>query len=484
MPETDWRTRAGTTFRCEKQPATGTRGMVVTNHPLASAAGAEMLAAGGNAIDAAIAAFFTLTVVEPMMVGILGGGMAHIRLADGRHMVIDNQSMAPLATGPTTYTPDPNAAPGTMDAIGRKNAVGPTSVASPGNLKGWCEALARFGTFPLADVMEPAIRHASRGFRVTPYLHECVTDSAADMTRDAEIAKLYLPDGAPIAAGTRLVTGDYAETLRSIAREGPDLLYTGALGALYADHMANSGGYITRDDLTRYRTVERDTLRGTYRGFDIVGPPPPSSGPLHIIQMLNILEGYDIGALGFGSADTLHLLAEVLKIAFADRAAATADPAPTRWRASLPGMTRRGRRQVSRRCTGAPVAARTCSTVTPGASSTSSRPSPATSSTARSVMIRWTHAAAGVAAACTRSTILCEPSLATCSISTITRLAPWTRSIAPPMPLTILPGIIQLAMSPPAETCIAPRIAASMWPPRIIPKRRRRVEERRRRAAA
>ena len=327
MPETDWRTRAGTTFRCEKQPATGTRGMVVTNHPLASAAGAEMLAAGGNAIDAAIAAFFALTVVEPMMVGILGGGMAHIRLADGRHVVIDNQSMAPLATGPTTYTPDPDAAPGTMDAIGRKNAVGPTAVASPGNLKGWCEALARFGTFSLADVMEPAIRHASRGFRVTPYLHECVADSAADMARDAEIAKLYLPGGAPIAAGTRLVTGDYAETLRSIAREGPDLLYTGALGTLYADHMAKSGGYITRDDLTRYRTIEREALRGTYRGFDIVGPPPPSSGPLHIIQMLNILEGYDIGALGFGSADTLHLLAEVLKIAFADRAAATADPA-------------------------------------------------------------------------------------------------------------------------------------------------------------
>ena len=297
MPETDWRTRAGTTFRCEKQPATGTRGMVVTNHPLASAAGAEMLAAGGNAIDAAIAAFFALTVVEPMMVGILGGGIAHIRLADGRHVVIDNQSMAPLATGPTTYTPDPDAAPGTMDTIGRKNAVGPTAVASPGNLKGWCETLARFGTFSLADVMEPAIRHASRGFRVTPYLHECVSDSAADMARDAEIAKLYLPGGTPISAGTRLVTGDYAETLRSIARDGPDLLYTGALGTLYADHMAKSGGYITRDDLTRYRTIDRDALRGTYRGFDIVGPPPPSSGPLHIIQMLNILEGYDIGAL-------------------------------------------------------------------------------------------------------------------------------------------------------------------------------------------
>jgi gamma-glutamyltranspeptidase len=231
-----------------------------------------MLAAGGNAIDAAIAACFALTVVEPMMVGILGGGIAHIRLADGRHVVIDNQSMAPLATGPTTYTPDPNAAPGTMDTIGRKNAVGPTAVASPGNLKGWCEALSRFGTFPLADVMEPAVRHASRGFRVTPYLHECVTDCAADMARDAEIAKLYLPGGAPIAAGTRLVTGDYAETLRSIAREGPELLYTGALGTLYAEHMAQSGGYLAREDLTRYRTIDRDALRGSYRGYEIIGP--------------------------------------------------------------------------------------------------------------------------------------------------------------------------------------------------------------------
>src|SRR6516164_6217306 len=128
MPETDWRAHAGTTFHCEKQPVTATRGMVVTNHPLASAAGAEMLAAGGNAIDAAIAAFFALTVVEPMMVGILGGGIAHIRLADGRHVVIDNQSTAPLATSETTYTPAPNAAPGTMEALGRKNAAGPTAV--------------------------------------------------------------------------------------------------------------------------------------------------------------------------------------------------------------------------------------------------------------------------------------------------------------------------------------------------------------------
>ena len=327
MTEADWRSRAGTIFTCEKHPARGRRGMVVTNHALASAAGAEMLAAGGNAVDAAIAALFTLTVVEPMMVGILGGGMAHIRLPDGRHVVIDGQSTAPAATHDTIYTPDPGAPPGTMDTIGRRNAVGPTAVATPGNLMGWCAALAEFGTFPLADVMEPAIRHASRGFRVTPYLNECVADCAADLARDPGIAALYLPGGAPIAAGTRLVTGDYAETLRSIARAGPDILYHGSLGRSYAAHMAEAGGYLTQQDLAAVALVRREPVRGTYRGHEIIGPPPPSSGPLHIVQMLNILEGYDIGALGFGSAETLHLLAEVLKIAFADRAAATADPA-------------------------------------------------------------------------------------------------------------------------------------------------------------
>src|ERR1700752_4478980 len=131
MPHDNWRSRAGTIFTCDKHPAAGTRGMVVPNHPLASAAGAEMLAAGGNAIDAAITAFFTLTVVEPMMVGILGGGIAHIRLADGSHRVIDNQSTAPAKTGPTTYTPDPNAPDGAMDTIGRRNAVGPNRRCSP-----------------------------------------------------------------------------------------------------------------------------------------------------------------------------------------------------------------------------------------------------------------------------------------------------------------------------------------------------------------
>jgi gamma-glutamyltranspeptidase / glutathione hydrolase len=324
---TDWRARAGAIFSCEKQPAHGALGMVVSNHPLSSAAGAEMLAAGGNAIDAAVAALFTLTVVEPMMVGILGGGIAHIRLADGTHTVIDGQSTAPLATHARVYTPDPNAPPGAMDTIGRKNAFGPTAVAGPGNLAGWCEALAQHGTFQLPDVMEPAIRYAARGFRVTQYLTECSADCAADLAHDPEIAALYLPGGAPIAPGARLVNGAYAETLRAIAKEGPGLLYGGALGRTYAEHMARKDGFLAMEDLTAYHTVTREVLHGTYRGFEITGPPPPATGPLHIIQMLNILEGFDIGRLGFATSPTIHLLAEVLKIAFADRAAASADPA-------------------------------------------------------------------------------------------------------------------------------------------------------------
>ncbi len=323
-----WRARAASPFRCEKQPAASSRGMVVTNHPLASAAGAEMLAAGGNAVDAAIAALFTLTVVEPMMVGIFGGGMAHIRLPDGTHTVIDGLSTAPAATGPDTYRPVSDMpGPDYLETEGRENAVGPRAVAAPGNLKAWCETLARFGRLPLGDVIDPAIRHASRGFAVTPYLSSCIEECAADLARDAEIARLYLPGGKPAPAGHRLVQSDYAGTLRGIAREGADILYGGTLGRSVTAAIAQAGGFLTLDDLTAYRTVERAPVRGPYRGFEIVGPPPPSSGGVHVLQMLNILEGYDIAAMGFGSADHLHLVAEVLKIAFADRAAATADPA-------------------------------------------------------------------------------------------------------------------------------------------------------------
>ena len=322
----NWRDRAGTTFNCQKQPASGSRGMVVSNHPLASAAGAEMLAAGGNAIDAAIATLFTLTVVEPMMVGIIGGGMAHIRLADGSHLFIDGQSAVPLAVRPDTYTSKPGSAHDVFDSVGDENLNGPKAVAVPGSLKAWCETLRRFGTMSLADVMQPAIKHAARGYAATPYLHECITDGAEVMRKDKPIAAIYLPNGKPLNAGERVVQSEYAETLIYIAQHGESALYQGPLGDVLVDYMKANGGFITRQDLTSYKTVERAPIRADYRGWEILGPPPPAASGVHIAQMLNILEGYDIAGLGFGTSETIHLLAEVLKIAFADRAAASGDP--------------------------------------------------------------------------------------------------------------------------------------------------------------
>lgn len=321
-----WRQTSAAPFDTTKRPATGSRGMVVTNHPLASAAGAEMLAAGGNAVDAAVAALFTLTVVEPMMVGLLGGGFANLRLADGRQTILEGQGRCPQAVGPTTFTPDPDAAPGALDAIGRRNSVGRAAVATPGNLMAWCEMLARHGRLALADVAEPAIRHASRGFAATPYLADCVADCAADLGADPEISRVFLPGGTPLQAGARVINAAYADTLRQVVRDGPAALYGGALGAALADDMRRQGGFMTADDLQHYRAHDMAVLRFGYRGFEVTGPPPPCAGPLHVGQMLKILEGFDLAASGFGSADSVHRLAEVLKIAFADRAASTADP--------------------------------------------------------------------------------------------------------------------------------------------------------------
>jgi gamma-glutamyltranspeptidase/glutathione hydrolase len=322
----DWTARAGTRFAPQKRPAMGTRGMVVTNHPLASAAGAEMLAAGGNAFDGAIAALFALSVVEPMMVGLLGGGTAHLRLADGSHTVIDGMARCAAAARPDMFTPAEPGNPRSLEAVGRANAVGGLSVATPGNLKAWCEILARFGSMPLADVMAPAIRHAENGFRATPYLAECAAEAAPDMAKDPAIAALYLPGGMPLQPGHRVVQGDYAQTLRAIAAQGAAAL-DGALGDAVAAGIARAGGLVTAADLRDYATIERAPLRGPYRDVEVVLPPPPASSGVHVLQMLNLLSGWDLRALGFGSADTLHLLAEALKIAFADRAAASGDPA-------------------------------------------------------------------------------------------------------------------------------------------------------------
>ena len=322
-----WRARAGTRFDTEKRPVHAARGMVVTNHPLASAAGAEMLAAGGNAVDAAVAALFALTVVEPMMVGIFGAGHAHLLLAGGRHTVIDGYTTAPASARPDMYRPLSDTWPDYMEAEGRENAVGLRAVGVPGTLATWCEMVTRFGALDLETVTAPAIRHAGHGFRVTGYFAECLAEATADLARFPASARIFLPGGTPLRRGELLVQGEYADTLRTIAGEGPPALYGGALGGRVAEHMAREGGLITLTDLLRYRTIERAPVRGRYRGFDVAGCPPPTGGGIHLIQILNMLEGFDVASLGFGTVDGIHLLAEALKIAFADRAAATGDPA-------------------------------------------------------------------------------------------------------------------------------------------------------------
>jgi gamma-glutamyltranspeptidase/glutathione hydrolase len=321
----NWRDRASTAFTCEKQPATGKSGMVVTNHPLASTAGAEMLAAGGNAIDAAIAAFFTLTVVEPMMVGLLGGGMAHLRLATGEHTVLDGMSRVPQAGHDRMFRPV-GPTPEDFTAAGRENMVGPKSVCTPGNLRGWCDTLERFGTMSLDEVMQPAIRHASRGFVVTPYLSECINDAASDLVIDRAISATLMPGGTRLMAGDRLANGAYAETLRMIATQGPGVLYGGELGDAVSGHIQKQGGFLSSADIAATTTIARAPVHGPYRDHEIVSLPPPAASGVHMLQMLNILEGFDIAKIGFGTADGVHLLAEALKIAFADRAASSGDP--------------------------------------------------------------------------------------------------------------------------------------------------------------
>ncbi len=323
-------TRAPLPFACEKSPASGGGGMVVTNHPLGSAAGVEMLAAGGNAIDAAVAALLALTVVEPMMVGIAGGGLSHIRLADGQHLVIDALSAAAASMHPEIYEPVSDHPAHYMDAKDNRNLIGASAVAVPGNLAGWCDMHARFGRLPFADVVEPAIRLATRGFAVTHYLAGAIKESEAELSRDPEMARLVLRDGAALKPGDRMVMGDYAHSLRLIQRDGAVALHGGALGAALVARMATGGpdaGWVTLADLRDYRPVDRAPIIGTYRGFQIAGPPPPASSGVHITQMLNMLEGYDVAGMGFGSPASLHLLAEVIRIAFADRRAFSGDPA-------------------------------------------------------------------------------------------------------------------------------------------------------------
>ena len=327
MGGSNWRERAGTLFTCEKKPAHGSRGMVASNHPLASAAGMEMLAGGGNAIDAAVATQFALTVVEPMMVGLIGGTTCHIRLADGSHRIVDGMSAVPLAGKPDMYRPIPGAAPEVYDVEGRENAVGPKAVATPGSLLAWAHALRTYGTMSLADVMQPAIRHAARGFTVTPYLSDCIQSAAPDLLKDKLAARRLLPNGTQLKAGERLVQGDYAEALQADrARRRRRAARRTARRSSRRVH-----GEEWRAGLaTRPHRIQGDRAHADPRPVSRLGADRSAAarrvGRAHHADAEHP-RAYDVAKLGFGTVDMLHLLAEVLKIAFADRGEASGDPA-------------------------------------------------------------------------------------------------------------------------------------------------------------
>ncbi len=331
-----------------KGEVVATRGVVSANHPLAGAAGVEMLGRGGNAMDAAVAALFALTVVEPMMVSIFGGGFFTVRDATGRIATLDNFARCPGAATETMFAP----VPGSTDfaAEGDRNRVGHLAVGVPGTLAGAAEVLARFGRLPLATTIAPAIRYAAEGFPASPYLVRAITENAASLARFPASADVFLPNGTPPRPGDLVRRTDYAETLRAVASGGPDALYRGPIGELVAADMAANGGLVSMEDLAEYRVIEREPVRGTYRGCEIVSMGPTSAGGTHLVQILNILGGYDLAGGGFGTARTLHLMAEALKIAFADWAVYMGDPAevdvPVAWLTSAAYADER-RKQIS-----------------------------------------------------------------------------------------------------------------------------------------
>jgi gamma-glutamyltranspeptidase / glutathione hydrolase len=261
--------------RTYKQGVVASRAVVAANHPLASLAGAEMLALGGNAVDAAVATLFALSVVEPMMVSPFGAGYFVIR--DGRSgdvVTIDNYATVPLAATPDMY----DAVPDNLDyeTVGKTNDIGYLAVATPGALKGWAHAVRHYGRLPWGRHIEPAIRHAASGFPASDYLIQIIEMSKDALERFPASAEVFLPGGRIPTPGQLIVRSDYARTLRQIAEEGAETLYTGALGRAVAEDMAANGGLITMDDLASYRVVERAPVRGDYRGHAIISMAPTS----------------------------------------------------------------------------------------------------------------------------------------------------------------------------------------------------------------
>ncbi len=303
-------------------PVVGEHGMVAAQEKIAAQVGADILKAGGNAVDAAVATGFALAVTHPQAGNIGGGGFMLISLAGAKKLTaIDYRETAPAGATRDMFLDEA----GNVDRDRARYSR--ASAGVPGTVAGLLYALEHYGSMSRERVMAPAIKLADEGFTVPYGLAFALEKSHERFTGDiSSQAYFEHPGGKPYKAGEILRQTDLAKTLRAIAAEGARGFYEGPVARLIEEEMKQGGGLITAEDLKNYRPIEREPVRGTYRGYGIVSMPPPSSGGVHVIQMLNILEGYDLAKLGHNSADSIHRLVEAMRRAYADRAKYLGDP--------------------------------------------------------------------------------------------------------------------------------------------------------------
>jgi len=304
-------------------PAQAGHGMVVTSQPDATRAGVAVLEAGGNAIDAAVAAAFALGVTQPFSAGIGGGGFILIRLAEGGQVfAIDARETAPAAATRDMYVRE--------GVDERASLLGGLAVATPGWVAGLDLAARRFGTLPLGELLQPAIALAEAGFAIGPYHAGMIQHMRRRLpvVEDfVETARVQFPPwGHAAEPGWKLVQPELGATLTAIAEHGPQAFYHGPVAQAIVAEVARRGGILSEADLAGYRPKLRAAVSGSYRGVDVHSFPPPSSGGVILLEMLNILEGFDLASRGAGSAAGTHVVAEAMKLAFADRAAYFGDP--------------------------------------------------------------------------------------------------------------------------------------------------------------
>lgn len=314
-------------------PAFAERGMVATQEAVATRIGVDILKDGGNAIDAAVAVGFALAVTLPRAGNLGGGGFMLIHSAEtGDTVALDYRETAPAASTRDMYLD----AEGNVDQ--RKSRYSRFAAGVPGTVAGLAAALSRYGTMSLQQVIAPAIRLARDGIIVTPDLEASLESARERLLRNPAAAKIfYHSDGTPYRAGERLFQKDLAWSLGQIGAEGTRAFYQGEIAGRIVADMQKHGGPMTSKDLSGYHPVLRRPVEGTYRGYTIHSMPPPSSGGVHLVQILNMLEDFPVSFLGHNSADGIHVMAESMKLAYADRSEHLGDPAF--WRVPVAGLT-------------------------------------------------------------------------------------------------------------------------------------------------